>query len=84
MPLFFLHLHNSLGFLEDEEGRDLADLAAARGEAVRSIRSLLAEEIRRGRIDLRGRVEIAGADGETLATVLYTEAVQLLLGEPGP
>jgi hypothetical protein len=83
MPRFFLHLHNSHGFLEDEEGRDLASLADARDEAVRSIRSLLAEEIRRGRIDLRGRLDIAGEDGEILAGVAFGEAVEVLSEGPG-
>jgi hypothetical protein len=84
MALFFLHLHNGSGFLPDEEGRDLADLAAARREAVRSIRSLLAEEVRRGRVDLRGRVEIAGAGGEILANVVFSEAVEVLAEGPLP
>jgi hypothetical protein len=83
MALFFLHLHNGLGFLPDEEGRELPDLEAARQEAVRSIRSLLAEEITGGRIDLAGRVEIAGADGETLAQVRYAEAIEIVGGGDG-
>ena len=78
MPLYFLHLHNGSGFVPDEEGRDFPDLAAARAEAVRSIRSVLAEEIRRGCVDLRGRVEIAGTDGETLASVAFGEAVEVV------
>lgn len=84
MARFFLHLHNGSGFLADEEGRELADLAAARKEAVRSIRSLLAEEVRRGRVDLGGRVEIAGAGGEILASVAFPEAVEVLAGAPQP
>jgi hypothetical protein len=83
MALFFFHLHNGLGFLRDEEGRELPDLDAARREAVRSIRSLLAEEITGGRIDLGGRVEIAGADGEILAQVAYAEAIEIVSGGPG-
>jgi hypothetical protein len=82
MALFFLHLHNGLGFLPDEEGRELPDLEAARREAVRSIRSLLAEEITRGRIDLGGRVEIAGADGEILAQVPFAEALEIVTEGP--
>jgi hypothetical protein len=84
MPRYFLHLHNSMGFLEDEEGRDLLDLEAAREEAVRSIRSLLADEIRRGRIDLRGRLEVAGSDGEILDSIAFGQAVDVVTEEPRP
>jgi hypothetical protein len=78
MPLFYLHLHNSVGFVRDEEGRDFPDLAAARAEAIKSIRSLLAEDLRHGRLDLRGRLDVAGADGEILATVAFGEAVEVV------
>jgi hypothetical protein len=70
--------------VEDEEGRDLPDLAAARAEAVRSIRSLLADEIRRGRIDLRGRLEVAGSDGEILDSIAFGQAVDVVTEEPRP
>ncbi len=78
MPRYFLHLHNHLGFVCDEEGRELPDLAAARREAVLGIRSLLAEELRRGTIDLRGRLEVASEEGEILAVIRFSEAVDVL------
>ena len=34
MPLFFFHVCNGNGFVEDEEGRDLPDEAAARAIAI--------------------------------------------------
>jgi hypothetical protein len=81
MPLFYLHAHNSTGFVEDEEGQDLPDLAAARAAAVDGIRSILAGEVRAGSLDTRGRIDIADDTGRVLATVRFREAVELRLDE---
>ena len=77
MSHYFLHLHNRTGFTRDDEGLELADLAAARDEAIRNIRGILSSEILGGRVDLNGRVEIADGDGTVLAVVQFTDAVQL-------
>ncbi len=60
MTIFYLHLFNRLGAILDEEGRDLPDLAAAREEAIRNARSIMAEEVRAGELDLNARIDIAG------------------------
>ena len=77
MPLFFFHLYNSTGLTPDEEGRELESLSAARECAIQDIRSVLCEDVERGFIDMRGRIEIAGERGETLMTVAFSEAVEL-------
>jgi len=79
MPHFYLHVHNSSGAAEDDEGAELPDLDAARARAVEGIRSILSEEVLDGRLDLRGRVDIADAEGRVLASVAYAEAVDLQL-----
>jgi hypothetical protein len=38
MPRFYLHACNGSGFIEDEEGTDVADAAAAREKAVEGLR----------------------------------------------
>lgn len=80
MPLYFLHIHNSTGFAEDEEGQELADLDQARAKAVEGIRSMLASEVLKGSIDLCGRIEIADDAGNPLAVVPFREAVAVQLG----
>ena len=75
VPRFHLHLYNGLGFTPDDEGLELADVDAARTEAIRSIRSMVSEEAREGRIDLNGRVEIVDGGGQRVAVVLFTDAV---------
>jgi hypothetical protein len=77
MPRYFLNIRNSSGFAEDEEGQELADLQAARAEAIAGIRSVLAEEIKRGVLDLRGQVEITDEAAALLAVVPYREALEL-------
>ena len=77
MLLFFFHLYNSTGLTPDEEGRELESLSAARECAIQDIRSVLCEDVERGFIDMRGRIEIAGERGETLMTVAFSEAVEV-------
>lgn len=78
MTRYFLNLHNRIGFVPDEEGRDFADLAAATADAVDGIRSLLAEEVRKGELDLGGRLEIADVSGQIVCVVQFAEAVRIM------
>ena len=79
MQRFFLHLRNRMGFVPDEEGRELTDLGAAEALAIGSIRSILKDEIDAGRIDLNGRIDIADSGGHVLAVVPFHTAVELTL-----
>lgn len=81
MPRYFLHVHNSFGDARDDEGQELESLAAARKIAVTSIRSILVEELRVGRFDLRGRIDIEDATGSICGTVRYTDAVDVKTDE---
>ena len=83
MPRFHLNLTNSIGYVPDQEGAEADTLDAARGIALATIRSLLSDEIRTGRLDLRGRIDIADPQGTPLTTVAFREAVDLRLdGSP--
>ena len=83
MPHYFLHIYNGSGFVEDEEGLELPGLDEARKKAVEGIRSLLAGELLDGSIDLRGRIEIAAADGKRLAVVPFRSTVAVIEDESG-
>ncbi|MCE7798119.1 hypothetical protein LWE61_16370 [Sphingobium sufflavum] len=64
--------------LMDEQGRDFRDLPAAKDEAIRSARELMAEHLMQGRpIDLDDRIEIADCDGKTLATIAFRELITI-------
>jgi hypothetical protein len=74
MPRFFFHLYDDFIVL-DEEGSDLADVGAARCEAIRSARSIMAEQIIHGRLNLGHRIEVEDANGEPVLTLTFGEAV---------
>jgi CRP-like cAMP-binding protein len=82
MPRFFFNIRNGNGFTPDEEGREFADGAAARAEAVKGVRSMLAEEAKSGRIDLAGRIEVTDESGGPVAAVAFRDAVQLGTAAP--
>jgi hypothetical protein len=78
---YFFHIHNSLGFIEDEEGRDLPGIEQARNEAVKGIRSIIGAEVESGVIDLRGRIDICDEAGGVLMTLPFEETVEIIAGE---
>ena len=80
MPHFYFHIRNGNGFTPDEEGRELEDEGTARFEAERGIRSVIAEEAREGRIDLRGSIEVTDAAGTSLFAVTFEEAFEVVRG----
>ena len=75
MTRFHFNIRNGSGFVADEEGRELADAEAARAEAVKGARSILADEVLQGRLDLSGRIEVTDGAGRALFAVAYREAV---------
>lgn len=77
MPLFFMHLCNGDGFVEDETGTEHQDLAAARGNAVRSLRDVTADEARGGKIFAASFIEIEDDVHRHVATVSFADAVQI-------
>lgn len=79
MPHFYLHIINSNGLAKDEEGLELADLEAARAQAIKGIRSVISDEALRGLLDLRGVIKIADEGGEILDEVRFGEAMKLHL-----
>ena len=57
MPRYHLNLHNSVGCVPDEEGSEFRDIDAARSSAIESVRSILSDELSRGSLDMRGKIE---------------------------
>lgn len=77
MPRFFFNIRNGNGLTPDDEGRDFGDLGEARAEAVKGIRSIMGEEAKAGRIDLRGRIEMTDEAGAEVGSVGFGEAVEI-------
>jgi hypothetical protein len=77
MARYFLHIHNSHGAAEDDEGLDANSLSEAREQAVSGIRSLIASEAANGEINFRGRIDISDEAGKLLLSVPFTDAVSV-------
>jgi hypothetical protein len=74
---YYFDIHNSIGLVEDEEGRDLPDLETARAEALKGIRSIVGEDLQKGVVDLCGRLEIRDEEGALVLTIPFAEAVEI-------
>ena len=77
MPHYFFHVQNGNGFTRDEEGVDLEDEAAARAMATESIRSMVAEEARKGVLDLDGFIDVLDGGATRLTRIGFSEAFSL-------
>jgi len=75
MPRFFLHIDDGTQRIEDEEGSDLPDLAAAREEALGAARQLWAAAILAGQDIAARRFVITDGDGNVMDTVDMDEAL---------
>lgn len=74
MPRYRFNIHESSGLVADEEGLELTDIEAARGKAIAGARSLIAEDVLEGRLDLNGRIDVVDADGGLLLSISFAEA----------
>lgn len=75
MPRFFLHIDDGTQRIEDEEGSDLPDLAAAREEAFSAARQLWAAAILRQQDIGSRRFVIAGGDANVVEMVEMDDAL---------
>ena len=77
MPRYYIHIYNDAVTI-DGDGMELRDLPAAKYEAIRGARSIMAEDLVAGRpLKLFHRVEIANADGTVLAVIPVREIVAI-------
>jgi hypothetical protein len=76
LPRYYFHLRDRTGFTEDVQGRSLADPARARERAIREARAIICDDVRRGRIDLSGTIEVTEGGGEVVLTLRFADAVQ--------
>ncbi len=76
MPLYFFHIRNS-EHVDDEQGRELSDLAAAREIALEGVRELVCADIKKGWLNLDHYVEVADEAGAVLLRLTFREAFQI-------
>lgn len=80
MATYFFHIRDADVLMEDPDGSDLADIAAAIAEAKEGARSLIAEKIRLGQVVQPGSIEITSPDGQLLQVVTFREVLHELTG----
>lgn len=80
MSRYHFNVYNGSGLVEDEEGRELPDLEIVAGEALKGVRSILSDEVKQGRLDLRGRLEVEDGEGTIVLTLHFKEAIEILAG----
>lgn len=75
MAHFYFHQRTRDGLVEDPDGSDLPDLAAAVSEALVAARQLWAESILQQRDRAGESFEITDEQGQVLASVLLRDAL---------
>lgn len=78
MPHYYFHVLDDLDTIDDE-GIELPDEAAARERALSAARVLMCESLTRyGRITLHHRIDIEDSHHRPLASVSFSEAVEIV------
>ena len=78
VPRYFFDLHNDLEVI-DEEGCDLADLAAAKEHALAEAREMIqASASETGKIDLCHRIDVRDESGGIVHSLRFEDAVSFV------
>ena len=80
MARFYFHIFNGNGETRDDEGVELANLDEARAQAVTGIRSILRDEVTRGKLDLTGVLKVADKAEHVLMEIRFEEAIEIRHG----
>lgn len=77
MHRFYFHLYEAGECARDTEGRELRTFEIALQEAATTVRDIIADDVRRGKICLESYIEIADSYGIPLATIFFDEAITI-------
>jgi hypothetical protein len=78
MALYYFHLRDGSDVLLDPEGAELDGLDAARAQALRSARAILAAEVMEGRVPLHMRIDVEDIGGAIVHRLPFSEAVAII------
>ena len=76
MPRYFFHIYDDV-IVHDEEGAELPNVEAARLNAIRGARDIIAEQVRHGHFVLSHWIDVVDEQGEAVLTVTFREAVDI-------
>ena len=74
MPRFYFHIYDEVDLL-DEEGIEMADAPTARAAAMAGARAMICDEVKKGHLDLRHRIEVEDESGGAVLTLTFGDAV---------
>lgn len=75
MPRFFLHLCSGPEFIEDDEGLELLDAAAARTSAISGLRDVLAGDLQHGHLNSASHILIEDERRARIGVVSFEDVV---------
>ncbi len=78
MARYFFHLRDGTDDVLDEEGMEFATNDLMRKAAMRCARDILGDDIRRGVIDLRFRIEAEDAVGEIIYSLPFKSTFSIV------
>jgi hypothetical protein len=76
VPRFFFHPRDGER-VRDDDGIELPDAEAARRAAIAGIRSIIADEVRKGRLRLGARLDVEDETGARLFSLSVQDAVSI-------
>ena len=76
MPTYFFDLIKGNELVEDDQGQDLADIDAAKREALESARELIADAAKKGILATSPVFRIRNAAGDIVATIPFEDALK--------
>lgn len=76
VPRFFFHIHDD-AYARDDEGMELPDPEAARNAAIAGLRSLAADGVKDGRLDLRHFIDVEDEAGTRLFRIAVADALHV-------
>ena len=77
MPRLYFHLRKGTQLVRDEEGTDFESATAAREDALRAARELIAESATKGDLPLSHVFEVVDAAGTRLFIMPFRSAVRI-------
>lgn len=82
MPIFFLHVTEGEEFTPDLEGVDRADACAAQKAAIDGVSELIAEAVKMGERNYKGRIDAQDEQGTVLFTLTFASLIHIELISP--
>ena len=79
MSIYFFHLRDGVDLILDEEGRDCAGQDAIVQMALRDARSIMCEDVMKGRIDLDRHIDVEDTEGKVVHRLDFKNAIEITM-----